>query len=91
MLFHEYKIDCENEAHESGEMIPMKLLSLEENHSKEGEYCQRDSFLNHLKLHEGERAAVAMKTHTVGRHLTEIFEQRYTPRNEDNDHEGCGI
>lgn len=66
-------------------MIPLDGESFETNQAKDDEHHERNDLLRDLELHECERAAVALKTHAVGGHLTAVLQQSYSPREEDND------
>ena len=60
-------------------MIPLECLSFEKYCHKYGEHGERDDLLNHLELHQAERAAVAVESDSVGRNLCAIFEERHSP------------
>ena len=45
-LLQKHEEDSENQAHEGGEVVPMKGFTLEEEGDKESEDDQRDNFLN---------------------------------------------
>lgn len=45
-LLQKHEEDSENQAHESGEVVPMKGFTLEEEGDNESEDDQRDNFLN---------------------------------------------
>ena len=45
-LLQKHEEDCENQAHEGGEVVPMKGFTLEEEGDNESEDDQRDNFLN---------------------------------------------
>ena len=45
---------------------------------------ERNDFLNHFKLHQVERAAVAFEAKPVGRHLATVFCESYHPREKDD-------
>ena len=60
-------------------MIPMKVLSLKKNVGDDGEDTETDALLYDLELNEIERTAIALESHTVGRHLTAILKERYAP------------
>lgn len=79
-LFHEYEVNGDYEAPESGEMVPLQAFALEEQHRKDGEDDQRHRFLYDLELHQRECAAVFAETHAVCRHLEAVFGQCYAPR-----------
>ncbi len=60
-------------------MVPMQVLTLEQDIGYHGEYAQTDTFLYHLQLHKVERTAIALKTHAVGRHLAAILKKGNAP------------
>ncbi len=47
----EYEINCQDEADKCCEVVPMEMLSLEENVGDDAKDYQRDDFLNNLQLH----------------------------------------
>lgn len=67
-------------------MVPRKVFALKKEGDDDGEHDERDDFLNHLELDEAERTAVVEQSHAVSGHLAHIFEERNTPR-EENDHD----
>ena len=73
-LFHEYEIDCQNQADRCGEMIPVKGLVLECDRRKNGEYRKCDNFLYDFELYKSERSSVFLKSDAVGRYLETILE-----------------
>ena len=70
---HEHKINRENQADKSCQVIPMQGFALEENRCKHGKDNQRNHFLHHLELHQRERATVFHKTDAIGRHLKHVL------------------
>ena len=52
---------------------------------------QRDHFLNHFELHQGERASVPLKPYAVCGHLETVFEESYSPREENDENQRCGV
>lgn len=75
----EHKIDCQHETEESRYMIPLQLLPLKENIGNDTEDHEGDNLLDNLELHEGEGTSVALKTQTIGRYLTAVFQKGYEP------------
>ena len=65
-------------------MVPVEVLTLEKKVGNNGEYHQRNHFLNHLQLHQGEWAAVTLKTNTVGGNLKAVLEKGDGPRETDD-------
>ena len=68
-------------------MVPVKFLMLEDEIGDQGKHHQRDALLDHLQLHEIERAAIIHKANAVGRHLTAILEEghKHIAQNEQED------
>lgn len=62
----------------------MKLLSLKEDVGNDAENNEGDDFLYDFKLHQCEWAAVAHETYPVGRHLTTVFKEGDSPREQDD-------
>lgn len=87
-LFHEHEIDGGDEAEESGDVIPMHALPLEEDTCNDGKDDERHAFLYHLQLHQRERTAVADEAEAVCRHLTAVFEESYRPAEGDDTYQG---
>ena len=52
---------------------------------------QRDHFLNHFELHQGERTAVPLKSYAVCGHLEAVFEESYSPREKNNEDQRRGV
>ena len=57
----------------------MQILALKEDIGDDGKYTETDALLDDLELNEIERTAIALESHTVGRHLTAIFKERNAP------------
>ena len=57
----------------------MQILALKEDIGDDGEDTETDALLDDLELNEIERTAIALESHTVGRHLTAIFKERNAP------------
>ena len=79
LLFHKYQVNSTNDEQERQNVIPMKVLSLKKNVGDDGEDTETDALLDDLELNEIERTAIAIESHTVGRHLTAILKERYAP------------
>ena len=80
--------DGGDEAEEGRKVIPVELLTLEQEHGDDGEYGQRDHLLDDLKLEQTERAAVTLESDTVGRNHEAIFGQGDAPREQDDGIQG---
>lgn len=65
-------------------MVPVQILTLEQDVGYHGEHSQADALLYHLQLHQVEGTAVALETHTVGRYLAAILKKGYTPTEGDD-------
>ena len=76
--------DGEDDAGESGDVVPLDGLPLEENGDDEGEDRQRNDLLDDLQLHKVERAAVLVETDAVGRDQKAVFEESDAPGKEDD-------
>lgn len=57
----------------------MQILPLKQDVGNYGKDGETDALLNDLQLHKIERSAIALKSHTVGRHLAAILEEGYAP------------
>lgn len=80
----EYEIYGQHEAEEGGQMVPVQSLSLEHYGGDDRKDDERNDFLNHFKLHQVERAAVAFEAKPVGRYLATVFCESYHPREKDD-------
>lgn len=66
-------------------MVPVQGLPLEHYGGDDREDNERNDFLNHFKLHQVERTAIAFEAKPVGRYLATVFcesyhhEKRMTP------------
>lgn len=76
---HEDKVYRQNEATESGKVVPVQCFATEEHGGEHGEDNERDDLLDDLQLHQREGAAVARKADAVGRYLAGILEQGNAP------------
>lgn len=74
-----YEIHRKHKTNESGKVVPVQLLSVEEEVGDDAENDQRDNLLYHLELHQREGAAVAFKSYAIGRHLAAILKESYSP------------
>ena len=68
-------------------MVPLNRLSLEQERDDDGENGQGNHFLNHLQLHQVERAAISDKADAVGRNGETVLEKGNSPGKEDNQDE----
>lgn len=66
-------------------MIPMELLTLEENIRDDAEDDKRYDLLYNLQLHQRERTTVADESDTIGRHQEAVLDAGNCPRKENND------
>ena len=78
-LLHKHEIDRADNQEEGEDVIPMQILTLKEDVGDDGEDTETDALLYDLELNEIERTAIAIESHTVGRHLTAILKERYAP------------
>ena len=69
----EYEINCEYQADECCEVVPMKLLPLEEHVGNDAENYQRDDFLYDFQLHQREWSSVIDKSDTICRHQEAVL------------------
>ena len=84
MLFEtEDEIDGADEEQASDEMVPPQR-HMKRQGGEEDEHHEGDDLLDDLQLHECEGAAVALEADTVRRHLQAVFEECYSP-GEEND------
>ena len=79
-----YEIHGKNKADECGEMVPVQMLSLENQVGNDAEHDEGDDLLYDLQLHQRERPAVVDEADTVGRHKETIFYACYHPREGDD-------
>ena len=84
---HKDKIDGTDDEQECQDVVPMKVLTLEEDVGHNGKNGQRNALLNYFQLHKGERTTVADEAHAVGRYLTTILEEGDGPREDDDTYE----
>ena len=78
-LFHKHQIDGAYKQSERQVMVPAYLEAFERECAEDNEDHKRDYFLHDFELHERVRAAVAFESNAVGRNLTHIFKQCYSP------------
>ena len=84
MLFQkaeEYR--CYN-AEEGDYVVPLDGLALEYECADDGENHKGNAFLKNFQLHQVEGAASKVGTDPVGRNHKTIFEESYSPRDNDN-------
>ena len=60
-------------------MIPAQVKVLKSYQREDAEGDEGDNLLSHLQLNERERAAVALKSYTVGGDLESVLQQRHAP------------
>ena len=65
-------------------MIPMERLALESRRTENDEDNERDHLLDHLKLHQAERAAIVAEAHSVGGHLKTVLKKRQHPAEQNH-------
>ena len=65
-------------------MVPMKGLPFESGRTKQHKNNQGDDLLDHLELHQAERAAIVAKPNTVGWHLKAVLKQSQEPAEQDD-------
>ncbi len=82
----EYEIYGQHEAEEGGQMVPVQGLSLEHHGGDDRKDDERNDFLNHFKLHQVERTAIAFEAKAgwpvLGNSILRkaiIHEKRMTP------------
>lgn len=80
----EYEDDGSHQAEESGDVVPMKLLSREKEHRHDGEDGQCDDLLDHLELKKGKGAVILGVAYLVGRNHEAILYQSNAPRDEND-------
>ena len=84
MLRPEDKVNGHDKAEESRHVIPVQGLLFPEEQHERGEYDKRDDLLDHLQLPQRERPAVFDAADAVGRNLKTVFEQGYTPAQQND-------
>ena len=67
----------------------MQGLPTETGDGVDGEYQQSDDLLNDLQLEEGEGSTISLETIVVGRNHKTVLHKCQSPRDEDDDIEGC--
>ena len=65
-------------------MVPLKRFVIEDGRRDDGKDGQRDGFLNHLELHQGERASVNAAAYGIGGNHEEVFDEGDTPGGENH-------
>lgn len=73
-----------HQAEESGDVVPVELLSREEEHRHDGEDGQCDDLLDYLELKKGKGTAVLGVADLVGRNHEAILYQSNPPRDEND-------
>ena len=84
LLLHEHEVDGGNEAEEGCKVVPVQILTLEENVGNDGEDDEGYAFLYHLELNQWEGAAVVDKANTVGGYLTAVLKESDSPTESDH-------
>lgn len=83
-LFQECKEYGENDKSESNDVVPVNWFALEDCRNDKGEDYEGNRLLDDLKLHEGIRTAIDLRTNAVGWYHEGILEQCHAPT-EKND------
>lgn len=78
-LFPKGEENRSDEAKERPEVVPAERFRAEKQQGETGEHRQRYHLLHYLQLEQAERAAIADKSDSVGRHLETILEKCYSP------------
>lgn len=78
------EIDRQHQAYERRRMVPMERFPLEGECHNAGEDTDRYHLLQHLQLHQGERATHDLRTDTVGGYHEEILQQGNAPTKKDD-------
>ena len=78
-LLSKDKVDRQDEAGKSCEVIPAQGVALDEQHRKECKDHQRDNLLNDLQLPEGEGTSEFCATDAVGWHLEAVLKEGDAP------------
>ena len=84
ILFHKDQIHSTDNEEKGEDVIPVKMVVLEEDVSNDGKHSQWNTFLDHFQLYQTEWSAIAFKSHTVGRNLTAILQKGNSPWKNDN-------
>ena len=64
---------------------------LERHIGNDGKHNEGDILLDDFQLNEREGPAIALKADSVGRHLTAVLKECYSPRECDNTLSGAGV
>lgn len=83
-LFHKDKIHGGNKTEECCYVVPVQWLSLKKHVGNNGKHYKGDAFLDDFQLNKRERTAITLEPNPVGRHLTTVFKECYSP-GEHND------
>lgn len=87
LLFAEDEVDGQNQAEESGEVVPAQRIRAHEDQREDGEDRERDDLLDHLELPDREGTAEFGAADAVGRDLKAIFKQGDAPAQQHDGHE----
>ena len=60
-------------------MVPVQVGALEHDVGNDAEHGQRDALLYDLQLDEVEGTSILNEANTVGRYLTAVLQEGYTP------------
>lgn len=71
--------NCQNNASERHDVVPMDRLVLEHQGTDNREHGQGNALLDDLQLHEAERSSVDIGADTVGRNHRRILKERHPP------------
>lgn len=82
--FAEDEIDRQHQANERRRMVPMERFPLEDKRHYACEDTDGNHLLQHLQLHQGERAAHDLRTDAVGWDHERILQQGNAPAEEDD-------
>ena len=67
------KVNCQDQAAEACEVVPLKRIALDKQNGKEREDHQRDNLLDNLELPESKWTAELVATYAVGGHLKAVL------------------
>ena len=88
-LFHENEIDCQYEAGEGSQMVPMQGLVFKAYHREDCEDDERKHLLDNFELDQRKGAAVTHEPRTVGRNLTTVLGKGKQPGNQYDEYQRC--
>ena len=86
-LLEEGEEDCGDDEHKGDDVVPLQGFVIEDRRRDDGKYGQGDGFLDDLELHEAEGTSVDAATHGVRGNHEEVFDERHTPRGQDDQNE----